>query len=191
MEFKPENQEIIPVIETVRAAVFYRGKFLVLRKDKSSRNAGALEFPGGKIDEIVGKTSTVEEQQQATIAEVQEETGIDIAKLPMEKIENFALYYEAVEHDGTKKKYKRLVHLFLIRLPDDENVVLKINETKDPEGQPEDKHEDCTWVSPSELVDSGTLLSENPYTQKKIYPLTQNSRHIKKLLAAVEYLKSS
>ena len=185
MEFSPENQEDVPVVETVRAALFHRGKFLILQKDKTARNAGALEFPGGKVDKISGTTSTAEEQKQATMEEVQEETGISIKNFPIEEIDKFSLYFEATEKDGAKKKYRRLVHLFLIRLPDEQEFTLKINETKNAQGESEDKHADYRWVSPEDLVESATVLKENPETKEKVYPLTQNSRHIKKLLKAV------
>ncbi len=163
----------------------------MLEKDISSRNPGVLEFPGGKIDEIKEKTSTEQEQRQTAITEVQQETGISVDKLSIEKIESFRIYYEALEKSGFKKKYRRLIHLFLVRLPDTENVNPEVNKTMDAEGKPEDKHKNYKWLLPNELVNSVTILQENPYTKEKVYPLTQNSRHIKKLLQAVGYLKSS
>ena len=190
VEFKFENKETVPVVETVRVALFYHGKFLLLEKDATSRNAGALEFPGGKIDDIKDKTSTLEEQKQAAVTEMQQETGIEIEKFPLEKVDSFEIFYQAIEPDGHKKKYRRLIHLFLIRLPDSENVVLKINQTKDEKGESEDRHKDFKWVSPGELANFATSLSENSYTKKKIHLLSKNSRRISQLLKAVEYSKS-
>ncbi len=189
MKFGLENQEEVPIIETVRTALFHNGKFLILQKDETSRNAGNFEFPGGKIDEIKGKDSTLEEQKLAVTTEIEQETGIDVHNLPVEKIEDFGLFYEATEKDGKKKKYKRKVHLFLIRIPDKETPTLRINETKDAEGESEDRHEKYMWVSPDELVERATVLKENPHTKEKVYPLTPHSRHIKKLLTAVGYLQ--
>lgn len=191
MESKLENQEAVPVVETVRVALFHRGKFLILEKDASSRNPGALEFPGGGIDNIKGKTSTEQEQKQTVIEEVQQETGINVEELPIEKVESFGIYYEALEKNGVKKKYRRLIHLFLVRLPDIEDIITKVNKTIDAEGELEDKHENYKWVLPEELINSATSLRENPHTREKVYPLTQNSRHIKELLKTVGYLKFS
>ncbi|MEK7088702.1 MAG: NUDIX hydrolase, partial [Patescibacteria group bacterium] len=142
---KVENKEELPIVETVRAALFYRGKFLLLQKAVNSKNPGALEFPGGKIDEIKEKDSTVEEQLKATIKEVQEETGLDVENLPIEKIESFESYFETTGKDGVLLKFKRITHLFLIRLPDTEEINLRINETKNEKEESEDNHKDSRW----------------------------------------------
>ncbi len=189
MEYRLETKESFPTIETVRAALFYRGNFLTLQKSADSKNPDAIEFPGGKIDEIKGSSPTLEEQKRALILEVQQETGIEIDNLPIEKIDNFEYYFETIDKAGIKKKNKRNVHLFLVRIPDSNNVVLKINETLNSEGQSEDKHKDFNWVTPSELVDSATKLKKNLETKEVVYQLTKNSRHIKKILTAVGYLK--
>jgi 8-oxo-dGTP pyrophosphatase MutT (NUDIX family) len=186
---KVENKERL-IVETVRAALFYRGKFLLLQKTADSKNPGALEFPGGKIDEIKEKDSSVEEQIKTTIKEVQEETGLNVEKLPIEKIESFGSYFETTGKDGTTLKFKRITHLFLIRLPDTEKINLKINETKNEKGESEDNHKDYSWVSPDELVNSAISLEENPDTGKQFHPLSRNSRHIKKLLITTGYLKT-
>ena len=195
MQFKHENsfenKEKLPIVETVRAALFYRGKFLLLRKTADSKNSEALEFPGGKIDETKEKNSTVEEQIKATIKEVQEETGLTIENLPMEKVESFESYFEFTGKDSITLKFKRITHLFLIRLPDAEEINLKINETKNEKGESEDKHKDCRWVSSDELVNSAISFEENPYTGKQFHPLSRNSRHIKKLLITTGHLKNA
>lgn len=188
---KVENKEKLPIVETVRAALFYRGKFLLLQKTTDSKNPGALEFPGGKIDEIKEKDSTVEEQLNATIKEVQEETGLKVENLPIEKIESFESYFETTGKDGALLKFKRITHLFLIRLSDTEEISLKINETKNEKGESEDNHKDCRWVSPDELVNSAVSLEENPDTGKQFHPLSRNSRHIKKLLITTGHLKTA
>jgi 8-oxo-dGTP pyrophosphatase MutT (NUDIX family) len=187
---KIENKEQLPVIETVRAVLFYREKFLLLQKTADSKNPGALEFPGGKIDEIKEKDSTTEEQMNAITKEVQEETGLTIENLPMEKIESFESYFEVRGKDGAILKFKRITHLYLIRLPDSEEVNLKINETKNEKGESEDNHEDYKWVSPDELVNSAISFEENPNTKKQFHPLSRNSRYIKKLLLTTGYLRN-
>ena len=188
---KVENKEELPIVETVRAALFYRGKFLLLQKAVNSKNPGALEFPGGKIDEIKEKDSTVEEQLKATIKEVQEETGLDVENLPIEKIESFESYFETTGKDGVLLKFKRITHLFLIRLPDTEEINLRINETKNEKEESEDNHKDSRWVSPDELVNSAVSLEENPDTGKQFHSLSRNSRHIKKLLIITGHLKTT
>ena len=191
MQFNPENKfenkELPPVIETVRVALLYHGKFLTLQKSADSKNPEAIELPGGKIDEIKGNTSTLEEQKQAAIQEVQQETGIEINKLPIEKIDNFEIYFEATDKNGIKKKYKRMIHLFLVRIPDSQELIPKINQTLNEIGEPEDKHKTYTWISPNTLINSVTALQENPESGEKVYPLSRNSRHIKKLLTATGY----
>ncbi len=189
MKFNFENKETSPTIETVRAALFYKGKFLLLQKSADSKNPGTLEFPGGKIDEIQEKASTSEEQMQSTIKEVQEETGIEIDKLPMEKIESFESYFETTDKDGIVLKFKRITHLFLIRLPDTQEINLKINETKNEKGESEDNHMGYKWVLPDELINSTVSLKKNPYTGKILHPSSRNSRHIKKLLITTGYLE--
>jgi hypothetical protein len=42
---------------------------------------------------------------------------------------------------------------------------------------------------PNELINSVTSLVENPDTGEQAYPLSRNSRHIKKLLITTGYLK--
>ena len=184
-----EKKESLPIRETVRAALFYRGEFLILQKNAASKNPGALEFPGGKIDEIKGETSTLEEQEQAVREEVKQETGINIADLSMEKVEDFGTYFETINKDGVKNKNKRRIHLFLIRIPDSYELSIKVNETKNEKGESEDKHENYIWVSPDELIDSAVLLKENPHTGKRTRRLSRNSSAIKKLFKKAGVLK--
>jgi len=185
MEPNLENRESLPVVETVRVALFHRGKFLLLLKSADSKNPAANEFPGGKIDDIAGANATEEEQKRAAINEVRQETGINIANLPMKKIENFEMYFESDDKDQNKKGYKRRIHLFLILLPDEENFFPVVGQTKSENGDSEDNHDGYIWASPEELRDSSTSLRENRRTGKRTYPLARSSRHIKKLLEAV------
>lgn len=185
-----ENKESVPTVETVRAAVFYRGKFLVLQKDKNSKNPGALEFPGGKIDVIEGDESTLDEQKESVLSEVKQETKIDIDQMPIEEIDNYGTYFEVLIN-GLITKHKRIVHLFLVRIPDEQEIYPKVNETKNEAGESEDKHKGYIWVSPEELISSTTLLKENPDTGEQAYLLARNSRHIKKLLQVTGYLKEA
>jgi 8-oxo-dGTP pyrophosphatase MutT (NUDIX family) len=185
MEFKPENKEKPPLIETVRGALFYKGKFLILEKDADSKNPKAMEFAGGKIDDIKNKISTDEEQIKALKDEVFQETRIDISKLSPEKIDDFEIFFETTDKDNIKKQYRRLVHLFLTRIPDTEEIEIKVNETKNEEGGSEDKHASYKWVTPEELIKDAISLEENKITGEKNYPLSRNSRHIKKLIEKV------
>jgi len=185
MEFKLENREKPPVVETVRGALFYKGKFLILEKDASSKNPAAVEFAGGKIDDIKNKISTEEEQIKALNAEVIQETGIDISKLSPEKIDEFEIFFEVIDKDNIKKPYRRLVHLFLTRIPDSQDIQIKVNETKNENGGSEDKHAGYKWITPDELIKATTSLEENKITGEKNYPLSRSSRHIKKLIEKV------
>ena len=179
---KLENNEVLPIIETVRAALFYRGKFLILQKTIDSKNPGGLEFPGGKIDNIKNIKSTIEEQEEAVREEIRQETGINISNLLMEKVQDFGTYFETQDKDGNKKKNKRQVHLFLVRIPDSYEFSIKVNQTRNEKGESEDKHQDYVWVSPDELINSAINLKENSKIGKATYPLTRNSRPIKELL---------
>ncbi len=181
-----EQKESIPQVETVRVAIFYRGKFLVLQKSKKSKNPNAIEFPGGKIDNIKNVYSTEEEQMETAIKEVAEETNIDISKLKIERIEDFNVYFETADQED--KGLRRKVHLFLARIPDDENLDIKINTTLTENGQAEDNHANYSWLTPEKLIEGVTTLETNPDTGKKTRPLSRNSRHIKKLLTSVGHL---
>ena len=182
MDFSPERKEQVPIVETVRGALFHRGKFLMLEKDADSNNPRALEFSGGKIDNIAGKIATPAEQQQALIAEVVQETKIDINKITPKKVDEFDNYFEVKKPDGTKKQYKRKTHLFLVRLPDDQEVIVSVGGEKNEEGKSEDKHAGYKWVSPQELVTLVTTLEEGKDTKL----VNKNSRRIKKLLESIE-----
>jgi 8-oxo-dGTP pyrophosphatase MutT (NUDIX family) len=175
-----ENKEV-PVVETVRGAIFHRGKFLILEKGPTSKSPDSLEFPGGKIDDIVDATSTKEEQIKSLHDEILQETGIDISSLPKEEIESFKTYFEAKNKKGELVKFKRLVHLYLIRIPDEEEIELKINETMNHHGESEDNHSDHKWLSPEELVKAAVFHDTED-------TLLKNSRHIKKLLKEIGYL---
>ena len=137
-------------------------------------------------DEIAKENATLAEQEKALISEIQQETGIDISKITPEKIDEFEVYFEATENVEAKKVFRRLVHLFLVRIPEAEEALIKVNETKNEKGESEDKHAGYKWLSPEELIEATTVLKENNITKKEAYPLSRNSRHIKKLIEAVK-----
>ena len=175
-------------VETIRVALLYKGKFLVLEKDVNSKNPSAIEFPGGKISKTGNKHSTLEEQKNAVIIEVREETKIDVKNLKIHKVEEYEIFFEVMKNN-LKKKYKRLVHLFLIIISDREIVTVKVNETINEKGESEDKHIDFKWISPEELIESCTKLTINKTTGERFYSLSRNSRRIKKLLQIINYCK--
>lgn len=181
MEFKPEKQEREPEIENVRVALFHKGKFLVLEKSANSKNPNALEFPGGKVDHMEGETSTMEEQKDAAMREIQEETHIDVSRFPMEHVEDYSVYFETQKQDGSRKPHRRRVHLFFIRIPDEEEIGVTIDTLKNVEGMSEDKHSGYYWLTPEELAAKATQLEGNETTGEKTYPLTRNSRRLTKL----------
>jgi|GEM_PF-4379841 len=187
MNFNLENKESEPIIETVRAALFYQGKFLLLQKAADSKNPEALEFPGGKIDNIQNKNSTEEEQIQAVIEEVRQETGIDLSHLTLEKVDEVKVYFEAKDEIGEKKSHRRRVHLFLVQIPENQQLNLVVNQTINADGATEDKHKTYEWVTPEELIGKVTILEKNSVNGVQSYPMARNSRHIKKLLQKVGY----
>ncbi len=208
-----ENKENIKVVETVRVALYHKGEFLLLQKTANSKNPGALEFPGGKVEPIKGDKSTEEEQIDAAMKEVEEETGLDIQNLKKEKIKkdkdkDFVVYFQVPDKDNPKiiNKYKRIVYLFLVRLPDNTNRdLITVNRTKNEQGGSEDNHEKAVWVNADTLIKSATVLIEKPnkkndteeIVDKNIpevekslfYPLARNSRYLKELLIATGDLK--
>ena len=188
---KVESKETIPTKETVRAAIFHNGKFLLLKKSIDSKNPGGLEFPGGKIDETKGSVSSPEEQEQTIVKEIQEETGISVDKNILKKVKDFKNYFEVVGKDGVTKKNKRLIHLFFVNIPDEQKISLKINETKNEKGESEDKHKSFEWVSPDELIKLATSLKENLDTGEQAYLLSRNSRAIKELLKEIGFIKEN
>lgn len=170
---KIEQKENTPTIETVRVAIFHKGKFLLLQKSGDSKNPNSLEFPGGKIDDIKDDKSTIKEQIETVKKETKEETGIDIDNFELKKVEDFEIYFEAGEN---KKKFKRKVHLFLVKIPDDKDLEIKINQTLTDFGKSEDNHQSFKWLTREELKNK-ILSIENGSR-----PVARNSRHIKKLL---------
>ncbi len=175
-------------VETIRVALLYRGKFLVLQKDVNSKNPSAIEFPGGKIKQTNNKPSLLKDQKNAVITEVEEETKIDVKNLKIEKVEEYEIFFEVIKYN-VKKQYKRLVHLFLINIPNREKITVKVNQTKNEKGESEDKHTDFKWISPDELIESCTKLTINQTTGERFYSLSRNSRRIKKLLQIINYSK--
>lgn len=192
MENSFENKERVPVVETVRVALFHRDKFLILQKTTDSKNPDALEFPGGKIDEIANNSSNEEEQKDAAYKELLEETGVDAENIKgakIEKVESFEVYFETIDKENpqTTKRYKRLVHLYLIQIPNEEELTVKTNETKNEEGASEDKHkEEFAWLTPEELITNATKIPDEDTSPTRTIPLARNSRHIKKLLQAIQ-----
>lgn len=132
--------------ETVRCEIRdATGRILLLEKDPRAKNPGMLEFPGGKIDTKQSGRSTAEEQRATVIREVQEETGLDINGVPLDKIGSFSYVFEA-----GSAAYAREVHLFRAQLSKDGPEV-EVNRTMAAEGGPEDKHAGFRWVTPEEF----------------------------------------
>ncbi len=193
MENKWENRERVPVVETVRVALFHRGKFLILQKTTDSKNPDALEFPGGKIDEIANNTSNEEEQVHTAYKELQEETGVDAKNIKgakIEKVESFEVNFEVPDksNPSINKRYKRIVHLYLIRIPDEEEIKTEINKITNTEGLSEDNHKDSKWFSPEELITNATKIPDKETNPTRTIPLARNSRHIRTLLEKINYL---
>ena len=178
-----EKQEREPAVETARGAIFYRGKFLLLEKDATSKNPAAFEFPGGTVEKVEGTELTEEGWLETLIRELKEETGIDVRDFHPKKIDDFRYYFETGEEN--KKGHWRHARLFLIQIPDSENISISVGMTKNEIGASEDHHAGHKWVTPRELVELATTLQENPITTKPVRLLGRNSRHIKKLLEAI------
>lgn len=182
-----ESRENIKVVETVRVALYHKGSFLILEKSPDSKNPGAKEFPGGKIDAIVGAESTAEEQIEAVRNEVKEETGLDITSLSPRKIDEYANYFETKDTNGNAVPNRRIIHQYLVELPDDFPLEpLAIDQTLDASGSSEDKHEGFQWLSPDDLRRQILTIKENPHTQSSERGIARNSRRIKALLRAID-----
>jgi 8-oxo-dGTP pyrophosphatase MutT (NUDIX family) len=132
--------------ETVRCEIRDAvGRILLLEKHSASKNPGMFEFPGGKIDAARGGRSTAAEQRATIIREVQEETGLEISDVPVEKVESFSYNFEA---GGVS--YVRDVHLFRAQVPAGDRPV-EINRTTTADGESEDKHAGFRWVTREEF----------------------------------------
>jgi len=171
--------------ETVRGALFHRGKVLLLQKDETSRIPGSFEFPGGKVDKQATHAPTLEEQIEALVSEVGQETNVDIDGLPVEKVDEFNMLCEDKTGSSTEVRRSK-VPLFLVRMPDADELSVVVNQTKNAEGEPEDKHGGHAWVTPAELKALAVSFVHNPHTKKIARPLARNSRRVRKLLDALE-----
>lgn len=183
-----ENLEKEPMVETVRAAILYREKFLLLQKNEQSKNPLAVEFPGGKIfdtKEDQHKHANEAERLNALLKEIKEETNLEITpeKHRIEFVEEFETFHK----DENGQPVKRRVYLYLIRIPDTETLNIQIGETKDRFGVSEDNHKKYEMLNPRDLINTVTELEFNPATNKNTYSLSRNSRHIKKLLSVVGF----
>ncbi len=135
-------------VETVRCILQrHNGDILLLQKSPDSKAASLYELPGGKIDAISARISTLREQTQSTVQEVFEETDIDLSSHPPKKTEEITY---AFEHKG--KLYRRRVHMFHVVLAVDDDAVV-IGKTVNADGEPEDKHARFVWVSERELIE--------------------------------------
>lgn len=155
MEPQPESNNLPKKeVETVRIIVKDgQGNILLLKKSDKSLAKGLYEFPGGKIDEIMGENSTLEEQTQASQKELSEEAGVHDANIKLDRLGDFS--YEFSGNAGYNNKRK--VHVFTAHLNEVKPELL-VGQTKDKEGKPEDFHDGYIWVTKEEL---NKLKTEN------------------------------
>ena len=134
-------------IETVRIIVVdAEGNILLLKKSEKSIAKGLYEFPGGKIDEIAGESSTLSEQQKAAKKELSEEAGVDSEEAVLNRVGDFTYEF------GNKSEYNnsRKVHVFVAKL-ETSKPELVVGQTKNALGESEDFHDNYIWVTKTEL----------------------------------------
>lgn len=148
MEPQPESN-ILPKkeVETVRIIVKdTEGNILLLKKSDKSLAKGLYEFPGGKIDDILGESSTEVEQTKTSEKELSEEAGIHDTDIKINRLGDFS--YEFNGNSGYNNKRK--VHVFTTTLSGVKPELL-VGQTKDEDGKPEDFHDSYLWVTREEL----------------------------------------
>lgn len=140
------------VVNTVRIIVVYQNKILFLRKSQNSKNPGAFEFPGGKIDNTDDALSTV-------VKELYEETGISI-DLDIVKALDITKKYNFRSNDSDQLN-QRFVEYFYVLL--NNYFDIKLN-------QEEDKHDYSLWVDVNEIQEffDSNFISENSKVDLKI-----------------------
>lgn len=180
------ERKILKPLETVRVALLYNGKVLLLRKSKDSKMPLSFEFPGGKIDGVKrGEKSTATQQISSVIKEVQEEANIDISKREIIPVETFNKRYETISGSKITTLHKGIVHLFLVEVSAEDIANIKVGQTLNAEGKSEDHHDSYGWAS---LEDLKTLLEvrRNPLSGKNIRSLSRSSRHLSKLFMKID-----
>jgi len=151
----------------VRVALYHRGSFLLLHKDGASKEKGLREFPGGGLEDF-------EDSYDACIREVSEEANISIQRDTLTEIQEFSYTF----HISGSGEYKRTVRLFLCCLDDTKKYSVQLN--------PQEKHEDYSWVTPKGLCRLANRKSVNTYTQKREILLSNASRRVDKLLSHLQ-----
>ena len=137
-QFKPRRE--------IAALYIENGDLILLLHRHANKSQGnKWGIPGGKIDKN-------ETPLEAVIREVQEETGYDFSKQPIETLET--VYVEHTEKDHI------VYHMFRTKLQGDPSAV-KINYNE---------HKGFTWVTPADAMRMDLIQDEEPCIKLVYYP---------------------
>lgn len=150
---------------TVRCIVVYQKKVLLLQKDSDSKLPNKFEFPGGKVEDQMAKSS------DATLAiwaqkELREETSLDVTVEKAKKLHFSKRYAFSLE----SQYFERDVFYFYIPLQENSDTTVKVNETKKNNGGDEDNHSGYIWVTLKKLqkLSIENKISPNSHIPNKV-----------------------
>lgn len=134
-----------PRIEISAVYIVNGDNILLMHRQNNKSQGNKWGIPGGKVDK--GETPL-----QAAIREVKEETGFDISKQPIEKLETVYIEYNEKDHF--------VYHMFRTNLQEDPGSV-KINFKE---------HKGFTWITPAEALKMDLLEDEDPCFRLVYFP---------------------
>lgn len=142
------------VVHTVRIILVYQNKILFLRKSQNSKNPGAFEFPGGKIDDTDDALSTVAK-------ELYEETGISIEPSDAKSL-GITKQYNFRSNDSQQLNHRSVEYFYVLL---SKSFDIRLNNT-------EDKHDQFLWIEISEVQNffKHNFISENSKIDLEILP---------------------
>lgn len=148
-------------IETVRCAIEFEGKILLLKKSRESRFPEGYELPGGKSDIIDEMTEL--QKLELVKKEIKEETNLN---LEME-IQPIHINYQ-YSFNADNYKIKRKVFYFVTKI--DKTPEVKLNNIPN-----EDHHESFLWIEKTQLGNFITGNKISPNSIELLKWLTENS----------------
>lgn len=114
-----------PVFEVVSCYVEYDGRILLLYRNKEKSEGNKWGVPAGKID-------AGENEYEAIIREIREETGLEIISIQAEYFKKVFVRYPA---------YDFVYHMFRVELKSKRDILINLRE-----------HQAFRWVVPQEAL---------------------------------------
>ncbi len=114
-----------PVFEVVSCYVEYDGRILLLYRNKEKSEGNKWGVPAGKID-------AGENEYEAIIREIREETGLEIISMQAEYFKKVFVKYPA---------YDFVYHMFRVELKSKQDILINLRE-----------HQAFRWVVPQEAL---------------------------------------